>query len=185
MTHSEAPSKDHVLQFWFDEIGKKRWFNSSKELDRQIEERFGALHAQASRCELYHWRSDPEGALAEIIVLDQFSRNMYRNTAAAFACDSQALALAQVMVAAGQDQALPADRRRFVYMPYMHSESSMIHELAVELFSQPGLEDNLRFELAHKAIVDRFGRYPHRNDALGRTSSDEETAFLKEPGSSF
>lgn len=118
-------------------------------------------------------------------MLDQFSRNVYRDTARAFAQDALALALAQELVARGQDRSLPTAQRVFAYMPYMHSESAVIHEQALVLFAQPGMENNLDFERRHKAIIDRFGRFPHRNAVLGRTSTAEELAFLSEPGSSF
>ena len=130
-------------------------------------------------------RTTPEGRLAEVLVFDQFSRNVYRDTPQAFAQDALALALAQELVASGQDRSLPLAQRSFAYMPYMHSESELIHAQAVALFSQPGMEDNLSFELRHKEIIDRFGRYPHRNAVLGRASSALELAFLSEPGSSF
>jgi uncharacterized protein (DUF924 family) len=119
------------------------------------------------------------------MVLDQFSRNIHRDTAAAFANDALALALAQEAVARGSDRELPVPHRAFLYLPWMHSESPTIHEEALRLFAQPGLEHNLEFERQHKAIIDRFGRYPHRNEALGRASTQEELAFLREPGSSF
>ncbi len=176
---------EEVLAFWFEEIEPGKWWAKSEEFDRQIESRFGELHAAASRCELYEWRETAEGRLAEIIVLDQFSRNIWRDRPEAFACDSLALALSQSAVAIGADRKLDAVRRAFLYMPYMHSESRKIHEIAVSLFSSPGLERNLDFELRHKAIVDRFGRYPHRNVILGRESTKEELEFLKTPGSSF
>jgi len=179
------PSPDEVLAFWFDETTPSQWWSRSDTFDQKIAARFGALHEAAARCELHAWRATPPGRLAEIIVLDQFSRNLHRDRPRAFACDSLALALAQVAVAAGVDQALPPEQRTFLYMPYMHSESRAIHELAVTLFSQPGLEGNLDFELRHKAIIDRFGHYPHRNAILGRPSSAEEIAFLQTPGSSF
>ncbi len=118
-------------------------------------------------------------------MLDQFSRNVYRDTARAFAQDALALVLAQELVASGQDRSLPLAQRSFAYMPYMHSESALVHAQAVALFSQPGMEDTQRFELRHKEIIDRFGRYPLRNAILGRTSTPEELAFLSEPGSSF
>ena len=134
---------------------------------------------------MFAWRTTAEGRLAEIIVLDQFSRNVYRDTPRAFAQDVPALVLAQELVASGQDRSLSIAQRTFAYMPYMHSESALVHVQAVALFSQPGMEDNLNFELRHKAIIDRFGRYPHRNAVLGRPSTPEELAFLSEPGSSF
>ena len=174
-----------VIDFWFDEIDPRQWWNRDDEFDRRIHERFGAAHAQASRCELYHWRATPLGRLAEIVVLDQFSRNMYRNSAQAFACDPLALALAQEAIATHADKALEPARRAFLVMPFMHSESLVIHEIAVKLFGEPGLQSNLDFELRHKAIIERFGRFPHRNASLGRTSSAEEVEFLKTPGSSF
>ena len=118
-------------------------------------------------------------------MLDQFSRNIYRDDARSFASDTLALALAQEAVASGADQSLSAVERSFLYMPYMHSESAAIHIVAMQLFDQPGLESNLEFEKRHKAIIDRFGRYPHRNAVLGRASTPEEVEFLKQPGSSF
>ena len=174
-----------VLAFWFEEITPKQWWIASADFDRQIASRFGEIHAAAGRCELYGWRESATGRLAEIIVLDQFSRNIFRNSPLAFANDPLALALAQSAVAAGADQALSAAQRAFLYMPYMHSESPAIHALALALFSAAGMENNLDFELRHKAIIDRFGRYPHRNTILGRVSTPEETEFLKTPGSSF
>lgn len=174
-----------VLAFWFDEATPQQWFARSDDFDRLIARRFGAVHAAAARCELYGWRATAGGRLAEVIVLDQFSRNIHRDDPRAFACDSLALALAQTAVAAGADGELDAARRAFLYMPYMHSESPLIHRLAVALFSQPGLEGNLAFELRHRDIIARFGRYPHRNAVLGRPSTAEELAFLQTPGSSF
>ncbi len=174
-----------VLDFWFKEIAPKQWWAKSEALDRQIASRFGATHRAAAGCELHRWRKTASGRLAEILVLDQFSRNIYRDDHRAFACDPLALALAQEAVALGADQEMEVGQRAFIYLPYMHSESPLIHTLAVSLFSQPGLEDNLAFELRHKAIIDRFGRYPHRNAILGRTFTPEEIAFLKTPGSSL
>lgn len=178
-----------VLGFWFDTLTPEQWFKKDAALDKQIKEQFGQLHAQAAACELAHWRhsgAEPvKGRLAEIIVLDQFSRNIYRDAAQAFAQDSLALALAQEAVAQGLDQQLSVEERAFLYLPYMHSESARIHEEAVTLFNQPGLENNYNFELKHKVIIDRFGRYPHRNAVLGRTSTAEEIEFLKQPGSGF
>lgn len=174
-----------ILHFWFDELTPKQHFAKDAALDDAIRLRFGATLEAAARCELFAWRATPEGRLAEIVVLDQFSRNVYRDTPRAFAQDALALVLAQELVACGQDRSLMLAQRRFAYMPYMHSESALVHRQAVALFSQPGLENTLDFELRHKAIIDRFGRYPHRNAILGRMSSAEEVAFLSEPGSSF
>ena len=174
-----------VLSFWFTELTPKHHFAKDAALDETIRTRFGATLEAAARCELFAWRATPEGRLAEILVLDQFSRNVYRDTPRAFAQDALALALAQELVASGQDRSLPLVQRSFAYMPYMHSESALVHAQAVALFSQPGLEDTLRFELRHQEIIDRFGRYPHRNALLGRASSPEELVFLSEPGSAF
>lgn len=174
-----------VIAFWFEEIEPKRWFGKDPIFDNTVTQRFAELHARATRCELFAWRQAAAGRLAEIILLDQFSRNIFRDRAQAFAWDALALALAQEAVAQGVDQSLPARQRAFLYMPYMHSESALIHERALELLSAPGLEDNLKFERQHKAIIDRFGRYPHRNALLGRESSAGERAFLQSPGSGF
>lgn len=174
-----------ILNFWFQELESKDWFSGDPALDQRITERFTDVLDSAAQAELYNWRGNPHGRLAEIIVLDQFSRNVYRNTPRAFAQDPLALALAQEAIAAGADDALNVDEKSFLYMPFMHSESRRIHEQAMKLFSCPGLEYNYDFELRHKAIIDRFGRYPHRNEILGRLSTDEEMAFLQQPGSSF
>lgn len=174
-----------ILSFWFETLQPPDWFRKNNRLDKQIRERFGATHGAARRGEFYGWRPDPAGRLAEIIVLDQFSRNIYRDNPLAFAQDNQALVLAQEAVLAGADESLAPQQRAFLYMPFMHSESRLIHAWAMELFSQPGLENQLSYEKNHKAIIERFGRYPHRNAILGRASSEEEKAFLKEPGSSF
>ncbi len=174
-----------VIHFWFDEAGPEKWWAANADFDAAVRTRFATVHRAASRGELHEWRATADGRLAEIIVLDQFSRNMYRGTARAFACDPIALVLAQEAVARAADRALPASQRVFVYMPYMHSESLMIHEQAVALFSQPEVQDTLDYELKHKRIIERFGRYPHRNAILGRASTSEEVEFLKEEGSAF
>ena len=174
-----------VLQFWFQEISPAQWWKVDAAFDRLIAERFSEVHRRAMRAELFEWRAQPGGRLAEIIVLDQFSRNMHRGSPRAFAADAMALALAQEAVASQADLALPTEERAFLYMPYMHSESPVIHEVAERLFRERGPKDNHDSELRHKAIIDRFGRYPHRNAVLGRESTDEELAFLAEPGSSF
>jgi uncharacterized protein (DUF924 family) len=183
MSDSKAPAA--VLRFWFEEIDPAQWWRADPAFDQLVRERFETVHRAASRGELAEWRARPDGRLAEIIVLDQFSRNMYRGTALAFAFDAVALVLAQEAVAGGHDAALPPEQRVFLYLPYMHSESVVIHEAALGLFEALGLPSNLDFELRHKAIIDRFGRYPHRNAILGRPSTDEELEFLKTPGSSF
>ena len=174
-----------VLEFWFERLTPKQWWSTDAELDRLICERFSELHRAAAQCELYDWRKSAKGRLAEIIVLDQFSRNLFRHKAQAFSQDGQALVLAQESVRVGVPEALTQAQKSFLYLPYMHSESSEIHKIAVKLYSETGLEENLDFEMEHKAIVDRFGRYPHRNEILGRPSTAEEIEFLKQPGISF
>ena len=174
-----------VVAFWFDEVTPAQWWAKSDAFDRLVSSRCGSAHAAATRGELYAWRATADGRLAEIIVLDQFSRNIHRGRPEAFAADGMALVLAQEAVAAGLDRALDAGRRAFLYMPYMHSESAAIHALAVRLFATPGMEGNLDFERRHQAVIERFGRYPHRNAVLGRTSTPAELEFLKTPGSAF
>lgn len=176
---------NEVIKFWFEEIETKKWFVKDPSFDEEIKSRFLQTYKQAIAGELFSWRETPMGRLAEIIVLDQFSRNMFRDDPQAFAFDTLALVLAQEAISVGDDQKLAPKFRSFLYMPFMHSESKIIHQQAVKLFSQAGLEGNLDFEIKHKAIIDRFGRYPHRNKMLGRDSTDEEIDFLKEPGSSF
>lgn len=181
----KAVTPRDILKFWFEETQPAQWWKKSAAFDQLIRDRFGALHASAARCERFGWRASPQGRLAEVIVLDQFSRNIHRDDPRAFAADPLALALAQTAVAAGDDWALPVEQRAFLYMPFMHSESPAIHAIALELFRTPGMADNLGAEIRHKAIIDRFGRYPHRNAVLGRASTAAEIAFLQEPGSSF
>lgn len=174
-----------VLAFWFEETEPALWWTSDAAFDDLIRQRFGTLLASASQSELYSWRTGAKGRLAEIIVLDQFSRNIHRNTPAAFSQDSMALVLAQEAVAAGFHEQLSETERVFLLLPYMHSESSVIHVEAERLYREHAPAVNHKFELEHKAIIDRFGRYPHRNGILGRKSTPEEIQFLTQPGSRF
>lgn len=174
-----------IINFWYTQIPSRNWFIKDPAFDTMLKRRFNGIHQQAVAGELVHWRQKPLGKLAEIIVLDQFSRNMFRDTPNAFSHDSQALVLAQSAIEQGADLGLLPKQKSFLYMPFMHSESAAIHQQAVTLFNQPGLEENHKFELKHKAIIDQFGRYPHRNEILGRYSTQEELVFLSQPGSSF
>ena len=174
-----------VLHFWFKEIDSTKWWVADDDFDAVLKERFTKLLKTASRGELSDWRATSEGRLAEIIVLDQFSRNIYRGTPQAFSQDSMALMLAQEAVAAGALEGLALDERAFLLMPFMHSESKTIHIQARQLFLAHARGSNYQFELKHKDIIDRFGRYPHRNQILERASSPEEKEFLTQPGSSF
>lgn len=173
---------EEILRFWFDEIEPIQHWKKDPEFDQLICDRFAEVHLAASRCELFGWRSCAAGRLAEIIVLDQFSRNMFRDRPESFACDPLSLALAQEAIAVGADKQLSDQQVGFLYMPFMHSESALIHEVALEIFADT---KNFDFELKHKAIIDRFGRYPHRNTILNRESTSEEIEFLSGPNSSF
>ena len=173
------------LDFWFSPAAEPNWFVKSAEFDALLAEKFTDVLQQAAQGELWTWRETPAGRLAEIIVLDQLSRNLYRNDPRAFAQDGMALVLAQEMIHLKLDQDLNLTERRFLYMPFMHSESKLIHEFALKLFQRLGNEINLSFEKKHKLIIDRFGRYPHRNAILGRSSTAEELEFLTQPNSSF
>lgn len=177
--------QNNIIKFWFEEIEPSKWWVKDGEFDRLLINRFSEIYESAIRCELYEWRKLAEGRLAEVIILDQFSRNMFRDTPLAFASDPLALALSQEAIAAGADDDLTATQRSFLYMPFMHSESLKIHDVAVQLFQKNGVKSNLDFEMKHKAIIEKFGRYPHRNEILGRESTVEETEFLKQPGSGF
>ena len=174
-----------VLHFWFSELTPKQHYAKDAALDDTIRTRFGTTLEAAARCELFAWRATPKGRLAEILVLDQFSRNVYRDSPQAFAQDVLALALAQELVASGQDRSLPLAKRSFAYVPYVHSESALVHIQAVALLALPGMEDTLPFEQRNKDIFVRFGRSPYSNAVLGRESRPEEQAFLSAPGSGF
>ncbi|GHF27262.1 membrane protein [Kordiimonas sediminis] len=174
-----------ILTFWFHELTPQDWWTKSKDLDAHITRRFQTIYTLAAKGECGHWRSSIKGRLAEILVLDQFPRNMFRDSAKAFETDIAALILAQEAVKDQNYGLLSPNEKIFLQMPFMHSESKAIHEEAVRLFSQPGMETNLDYEYRHKAIIDRFGRYPHRNALLGRKSTPDEIEFLKAPGSSF
>ena len=180
-----AMNYQDILDFWFKETAPELWFVRSDELDQNIRERFYAIWQAACAGELEPWRATIHGRLAEIIVLDQFSRNLNRDSPQAFAQDAMALVLAQEALKQADFAALTELERNFLLLPYMHSESAKTHEIAVPLLKQYTSANTYDFELKHKVIIDRFGRYPHRNAVLGRTSSAEEIAFLQEPNSSF
>ena len=174
-----------ILDFWFKELTPGQWWKKDDQLDALIKDRFASVYAQASLGELYTWRSESLGRLAEIIVLDQFSRNMFRGLAQAFATDAMALTLSQEAIRAGADKELTAVQRSFLYMPFMHSESMLIHAQAQTLFESVGIDGNIKSEQDHFEIIEKFGRYPHRNQLLWRESTELEMEFLEQPGSSF
>lgn len=174
-----------ILSFWFEEIEPASWWSVDRQFDELIRSRFSDALSRASQGELFSWRSTARGRLAEIIVLDQFSRNIHRGSPKAFSQDPMALVLAQEAVDRKAHLELSPVERGFLFLPYMHSESAAIHAIAEKLYREYGLKQNLDFELRHRAIIERFGRYPHRNAILGRASTPEELEFLKQPGSSF
>lgn len=176
---------EDVLKFWFVDHNKDDWFGGEEAFDRALEEACGDLLPRVAQGEAYTWRATPKGRLAEVIVLDQFSRQLYRGEGRAFAQDPMALVLAQEGVAAGIDAELTSDEKMFFYLPYMHSESALIHTEAVRLYTAMDNEYLLDFENKHFDLIKRFGRYPKRNDALGRQSTPEEIAYINDSGSSF
>lgn len=192
---SSEPSE--VLEFWFGtpeladtEAVTARWFRKDPAFDDEIRQRFGPLVERALAGELQDWAWQPGPALARILLLDQFTRNALRDTPRAFAGDALALAAAQQMVMQAQDQALPPLRRVFVYLPFEHAESLAAQEESMRLFTRlaeevPALAGYLDYARRHHEIVERFGRFPHRNALLGRASTPEEAAFLLQPGSGF
>ena len=167
-----------ILSFWFSDRSRPKWFANEPSFDALVSARYGAVLQAAKRGELFQWRETIRGRLAEIIVLDQFSRNIYRGTAGAFECDAQALVLAQEAVRDEARFELTPDEKAFLYMPFMHSESPVIHEEGLKLFSEVGLESHLAYEEEHRRVIQRFGRFPHRNAILGRTSTAEEDLYL-------
>jgi len=186
------PAIEQVLDFWFGpQAGASRpeWFRKSDRFDAQIRERFGALHERAAAGGLADWEAAPRPALALLVVLDQFSRNLHRNDARAFAQDARALRVAEAMVERGWDRELLPVQRQFAYLPFEHAEDLAAQERAMALFGAledyPETKGLVDWAAKHRVIIRRFGRFPHRNAALGRASTAEELAFLREPGSGF
>lgn len=168
-----------VLEFCFQELKAEDFFKKDAKLDEKIREKFFDLHQRAQKGELYTWRENNEGRLAEIIILDQFSRNLFRNSPKAFENDAMALILAQEAYRLKIPSQFPPAQKLFFYLPYMHSESVLIHQQALILFQEKGLEKNYRYELEHFEMIERFGRFPYRNSILGRKSTAEEIKFLE------
>jgi len=179
MTHTD------ILTFWFETLSPNDWWRKNETLDARIRSEFGDIHQQVAQECASDWRESDQGRLAEIIVLDQFSRNMFRGLAESFAYDSLALDRCKAAVKAGTHTRLEQSQASFLLMPFMHSESFAEHQAGLPLFEQYCSENTLDFERRHAAIIERFGRYPHRNAILGRDSTAEETEFLTEAGSSF
>ena len=181
-----------VLDFWFAGSAAPRaeWFRKDAAFDALIAGRFGALVEQGLGGGLAEWPHEPQGALAQVIVLDQFTRNIFRDTPRAFAGDALALAAAQAMVARGDDLALPPLQRVFVYLPFEHAEDGAMQQQSLRLFAALAAADTslatyLDYARRHAEVIERFGRFPHRNALLGRVSKAEEVQFLGQPGSRF
>jgi uncharacterized protein (DUF924 family) len=188
-----ADAAADVLQFWFGAEGdapRAQWFRKDAAFDALIAERFGALVERALLGDMTGWGDAPDGALARILLLDQFTRNVFRDTPRAFAGDALALAVARAMVARGDDQALPPLRRVFVYLPFEHAEDRAAQQQALALFAALRAADTTLAEFEdyarrHAVVIERFGRFPYRNAVLGRASTAEELAFLEQPDSRF
>lgn len=176
---------DEVLAFWFSEPVEARWFRADPALDAAIGERFGALVTAAAAGELDDWLETADGALALVILLDQFPRNIHRGTPAAFAADAKARAVADRALALGHDRAVAAARRLWFYLPFEHSEQLADQQRSLALFTALGDAGLLDYAVRHHEIIARFGRFPHRNTVLGRPSTAEERAFLTQPGAAF
>jgi uncharacterized protein (DUF924 family) len=173
-----------VIRFWFEELESRQWFEASEEIDVRITERFGATLIAARGGELGTWCKTPDGCLALVIVLDQFSRNIHRDTPEAYTSDAQALAIARDAVARDDDVEIPPLRRVFLYMPFMHAEDLTAQEQGVALFQRLAQEEsavqaNLSYALRYRDIIARFGRFPHRNGILGRETTPQEKSYLE------
>jgi uncharacterized protein (DUF924 family) len=190
-----SPSPADVLDFWFGDHARARWFAKDPAFDTAIRTRFATAIAAATAGELDGWAADPASALALTILLDQFPRNIHRGSPCAFEADAHARRIAAAAIDLGFDRATPLDRRMFFYLPFQHGESLADQDRSVELFSQWAAEhigdaraaadEDLGYALHHREVIQRFGRFPHRNAALGRASTPEELAFLESPGSSY
>jgi uncharacterized protein (DUF924 family) len=182
----EDPEIAGVLSFWFDELTAEDYWVRNDAVDARIREGFSGVYEKAATGKLDHWQDTPEGTLALVIALDQFPRNMFRDDPRAWATDAKALGVAEAAIEKGFDRKLPDDRCMFLYMPYEHSEDLAMQEKSVEIFKRLGLpDDTYGFVVRHHEIIERFGRFPHRNTVLGRDSTPDEIAFLDEPMSAF
>jgi uncharacterized protein (DUF924 family) len=187
MTPMTLPNSwvDDFMTFWFTETKPEQWFAKSDAFDAEMRRRFLKLHEAVSVQPTEALSANGRTAMAAILVLDQMSRNMFRGSPRAFGQDAKALAIAEAVVARGLDQGMTKDERTFCYLPFEHAEHPEAQAKCVELMGSLGDPDLVKWAQAHKVIVDRFGRFPHRNEVLGRNSTAEEVDFLKQPGSSF
>jgi uncharacterized protein (DUF924 family) len=182
---AEIAGPKAVISFWFEELDQKGWFEKNETTDREIARRFGATHLSLAGNVPQIWWESAEAALALIIVFDQFPRNIYRGTPLAFATDGLALREAKAAVDAGLDQLVDQSRRLFFYMPFEHSERMEDQDRSVELFTALEDENYLDYAHKHRKVIAEFGRFPHRNQILGRDSTSEEATYLAEPGAGF
>ena len=183
---------EEVLDFWFGREGepgygefREAWFRKDPEFDREIRDRFETLHEEAAAGKLDDWKQEARSCLALVIVLDQFPRNMFRGDPRSYATDRKAQETAEHAVERAFDRELPEFQRTFLYMPFMHSENLEHQRRSVELFRALGGSDSAWYAVRHMEIIERFGRFPHRNEVLGRRTTPEEAEFLTQPGSSF
>ena len=174
-----------ILKFWFEDCTPEQWFKKDAAFDEKLEEEFGELVELAVSGKLQEWNSSSAGCLALILLLDQFTRNIYRDTPQAFAGDGKALALTRLCIERGYLADAKKDECTFILMPMMHSEDLAVQKASLPLFLEHSGEDNHDYAVKHHDIIERFGRFPHRNAILGRSSTEEELEFLSKPGSSF
>lgn len=180
-------SASDVLTFWFEDTQPQQWFQVNPEFDARIREDFEGLYNNAAQGLCDDWKNSPDGCLALCIVLDQFPRNMFRGDPKSFATDKQALLISKHAISKGFDQVLQPEKRRFLYLPYEHSENINDQRTSVELFEKMKDEDPLGYEYAvkHLKVIEQFNRFPHRNKVLGRDSTEEEEEYLAQPGAGF
>ena len=179
--YSDVTTPNSILDFWFSEPASKYWFKSTSEFDEEIRIQYESTWGLASNNKLDHWQKTPEGALALIIILDQFPLNMFRGTAKSFSTEKKAIEISHFAISNRYDSKLTPIQLPFLYMPLMHSETLEEQTLSVSMFEKAGLESNLRFAKHHLAIIQRFGRFPHRNEILNRVSTKEELVYLASP----
>ena len=179
-----TPTAEDVIAFWFEEISPKQQFVKDEEFDAEIKRRFGLLHRRLKK-DVTSFASTPQGALAAILVFDQFSRNMFRGSGKAFETDPLALSIAKDLIAKGLDKKMSDNHRVFVYMPFMHAETLEDQEQSLALFTKLGIQSNINYAIKHLDVIKEFGRFPHRNQALDRASTAEEMAFINTPGTAF
>lgn len=181
MTIETVERPEAILSFWFAEENKSAWFNSTEETDQAIRTAFEATYISARDGKLQHWLETAQGCLALVILFDQFPLNMYRGKTESFATEQKARDVAEHAIGKGFDQTLSAEEKSFLYMPYMHSESLADQDKSIELFTAADLSNNIRFAHHHRDIVARYGRFPHRNEILGRINTPEEEEYLASP----